>query len=367
MAKRTKSSKPQKRRKKSKSKFSNKFLLPVFAAAIIASAVGGYWVAENIFAKDGSSSAPKSQSLGAFIPPSNNNSMSSIKRQNPFIPWNAYEETLPDDIYDPSSSKPQKKSISPPVVFDNANAGPNWLKNSIAYDDNGTGPLIAIVIDDMGVDRGNSKKIWELPPPLTLSFLTYADDLSLQTSAARKNGHELMLHISMEPGSKTVDAGPNVLITGMEKAELRNLVTWGMDRFNGYMGINNHMGSRFTEDRAGMEVVLQEISKRGLMFLDSRTSAKTVGPMVAEELGVPHLERNVFLDNEPDVAYINKQLAKAEKLANSRGIAIAIGHPRPATVDALGVWIPKARARGIRIAPLSAILKYQMGIVVNSN
>ncbi|MDH5189011.1 MAG: divergent polysaccharide deacetylase family protein, partial [Rhodospirillaceae bacterium] len=88
----------------------------------------------------------------------------------------------------------------------------------------------------------------------------------------------------------------------------------------------------------------------------------TVGPMVASDLGVPHLERNVFLDNEPAVKSINKQLAEVEDLAARRGFAIAIGHPRDGTIDALAKWLPLAKSRGFRIAPLSAILKNRMGI-----
>ena len=336
-----------------------KLILPITFLAIAMAAMGGYWLAGNVFSVNGDGGPRDEVARGAFnpafSPPGGNKSSFRVNRPNPFTPWQAYEEKLPDDIYEPPHTKFAAPSISD-------GSSPAWIKNAISHNSNGTGPLIAIVIDDMGVDRGNSEKMWKLPPPLTLAFLTYADDLEKQTRAARAGGHELMLHVSMEPGSKTVDAGPNVLMTGMEKNELKNLVAWGMDRFDGYIGINNHMGSRFTEDEEGMRVVMAEVKKRGLMFLDSRTSAKTVGPRVALELGVPHLERNVFLDNEPVVAAVNKQLAEVEALAIRRGVAIAIGHPREGTIDALAQWLPKARARGFQIVPLSAVLKNRLGI-----
>ena len=334
----------------------SKITLAIVFLAIVLAAMGGYWLADNVFSVSGGDDSSRSAFSPAFSPPGDNKSSFKANRPNPFTPWQAYEEKLPDDIYEP----PHTKLATPSISGGNA---PTWIKNSIPYNDNGgSGPLIAIVIDDMGVDRGRSEKIWKLPPPLTLAFLTYADELVKQTHAARTQGHELMLHVSMEPGSKTVDAGPNVLMTGMEKSELQNLVAWGMDRFNGYIGINNHMGSRFTEDKAGMGVVMAEVKKRGLMFLDSRTSAKTVGSRVALELGVPHLERNVFLDNEPNAMAINKQLAEVEALATRRGVAIAIGHPREETINALARWLPTARARGFRLAPLSAVLKKRLGI-----
>ncbi len=326
--------------------------------------VGGYWVADNIFGANGNNTVADG-SRGAFSPPTDGKSSFKVNRPNPFTPWKAYEEKLPDDVYDPSHKTNGSLAMVVPSIIDGNS--PTWIKNSISYNDSGSGPLIAIVIDDMGVDRDRSKKIWQLPPPLTLAFLTYADELPKQTRTAQDSGHELMLHVSMEPSSKNVDAGPNVLMSGMDEDELRNLVSWGMDRFEGYIGINNHMGSRFTEDKDGMTVVMQEVHKRGLMFLDSRTSAKTVGPVVASELGVPHLERNVFLDNEPKVPAINKQLAEVEALAMRRGMSIAIGHPREATIDALAQWLPQARARGFQIVPLSAVLKKRLGIGAKPN
>ncbi|MDH5189275.1 MAG: divergent polysaccharide deacetylase family protein, partial [Rhodospirillaceae bacterium] len=355
MIKKTKTSA---KRRKNKLSIPPGAFLPVIALAVVLAATGGYWLAGNVFG--GKSASTENANRAAFAPPTENKNTYSAERPNPFAPWNAYEEKLPSDVYEPphDSLSDLIASISNDPDLEN----PNWIKNSVPFVSTGDGPLIAIVIDDMGVDRGRSKKMWELPPPLTLSFLTYADDLQLQTDAARKDGHELMLHISMEPSSKTVDAGPNVLIAGMEENELRRLVEWGMSRFDGYIGVNNHMGSHFTEDKNGMTVVLQEIKNKGLMFLDSRTSAKTVGPMVASDLGVPHLERNVFLDNEPAVKSINKQLAEVEALAARRGFAIAIGHPRDGTIDALAKWLPLAKSRGFRIAPLSAILKNRMGI-----
>ncbi|MDH5488752.1 MAG: divergent polysaccharide deacetylase family protein [Rhodospirillaceae bacterium] len=355
MSKKTKSST---KRKNNKTSIPPSIFLPVAGVMVVLAAVGGYWLAGNVFG--GKSASTENANRAAFAPPIESKNTFNASRPNPFAPWDAYEEKLPSDIYEPPHD-----SLSDIIAAISNNPdleNPNWIKNSVPFTDSSDGPLIAIVIDDMGVDTGRSKKIWELPPPLTLSFLTYADNLSSQTSAAKNEGHELMLHISMEPSSKTVDAGPNVLIAGTEENELRNLVEWGMSRFDGYIGVNNHMGSRFTEDESGMRVVLQEVKNKGLMFLDSRTSAKTVGPMVAGALGVPHLERNIFLDNEPSVDSINKQLLEVEALARRRGFAIAIGHPRDGTIEALAKWLPLAKSNGFRVAPLSAILKNRMGI-----
>jgi hypothetical protein len=223
------------------------------------------------------------------------------------------------------------------------------------------GPIIAIVIDDMGVDRKRSRHMWEdVPGPLTLSFMSYADDLPEQTQAAKKSGHELMLHMSMEPSNATIDPGPNVLMTAMADSEIKSLTDWGLNRFSGFVGVNNHMGSRFTEDAHAMGVVLSEVKDRGLLFLDSRTSPKSVGRSVARDLGMPVLERNVFLDNDNDVDKVRHQLEQVERLARKQGFAIAIGHPRDATIAALKTWVPDAIARGLNIVPVSMLLKSRM-------
>ncbi|MBF0247866.1 MAG: divergent polysaccharide deacetylase family protein [Alphaproteobacteria bacterium] len=239
---------------------------------------------------------------------------------------------------------------------------PAWLANALPAESGaGDAPMVAVVIDDMGVDRARSRRMWEdVPGPLTLSFMTYAEDLPEQSRAARESGHELFLHMSMEPGNGAIDPGPNVLMSSMPDGELRTLANWGMDRFDGFVGVNNHMGSRFTEDARAMRVVLEEIQKRGLMFLDSRTSSKTVGPKVARDLGLAALERNVFLDNVNDPDEVLKQLDAAETLARKHGYAIAIGHPRDATIEVLKTWMVEARARGVHVVPISAVMRSRL-------
>ncbi len=320
---------------------------------ISGAAIGGYFVAGILFGASESDVA-NAPTGSAFAPPSASAPVLDPTRPSAFKPTAPYEETLTGDVYEPRRVA-IVKTPAPNITSE------PWRKFAVADTSQGTGPMIAIVIDDMGVDRGRSERIWQLPAPLTLAFMTYADDLQMQTNAAREGGHELMLHMSMEPTSKTIDAGPNVLLTAMNAQELQGLINWGMDRFEGFVAVNNHMGSRFTEDADGMRVVLAEIKRRGLFFLDSRTSGRTVGSKVAIQLGLQHLERNVFLDNETTEASVIKQLQQTEALALRRGFAIAIGHPREATINVLKTWLPQARARGLRIVPISAVMMKVLG------
>ncbi|MFO1059614.1 MAG: divergent polysaccharide deacetylase family protein [Dongiaceae bacterium] len=218
-------------------------------------------------------------------------------------------------------------------------------------------PMIAIIIDDLGLDRPDADRIVALPGPLSLSFMTYAEDLPRQTAAARRRGHELMVHVPMEPLDEELDPGPHTLRVGLGADELLRRLRWGLARFDGYVGINNHMGSRFTESRDGMRVVIEELKSRGLLFVDSRTIGDSVGGKVAAELGVPHVDRDIFLDNEQNAAGIEQQLARTEEVARRRGWAVAIGHPYPATVAALARWLPGLAQRGFVLVPVSAIVR----------
>ncbi|HJT13139.1 MAG TPA: divergent polysaccharide deacetylase family protein [Dongiaceae bacterium] len=254
----------------------------------------------------------------------------------------------------------QVATIAPPPPID-AGAGAAWLKNSVAFSAPPGKPLIAVVLDDVGVARGHAELAIDLPGVITLSFMTYADGVADMAARARAKGHELMLHVPMEPLGHEIDAGPHVLTVDAPEGELLKRLAWGLERFPGYVGINNHMGSRFTQDERGMGVVLAELKRRNLLFLDSRTIGNTVGDKLAARMGVAHVMRDVFLDNEMDEAAVVKQLMQAERIAASKGQAIAIGHPHPATIAAIRAWMPKAEARGFVIVPLSAVAKLRLG------
>lgn len=217
-------------------------------------------------------------------------------------------------------------------------------------------PRIAVVIDDLGLNAALARRTLELPGPLTLSFMTYAEGLEALGAAGRARGHELMLHVPMEPGSEAVDAGPRALHVEQDRNAVLDDLAWGLDRLSGYVGINNHMGSRFTADSEAMRPVLAELRARGLLFLDSRTSTRSVGEALARELGVPTASRDVFLDHEISEAFIRRQLAETEAVARRRGTAIAIGHPYPLTLELLAEWLPGLEARGYQLVPVSAVI-----------
>jgi len=234
---------------------------------------------------------------------------------------------------------------------------PAWVRYAVPPPAIAGKPMIAVVIDDLGVDRRRSEKVVTLPGPLTLAWMTYADNLGAITKQAHSRGHELMVHMPMQPMSESYDPGPDVLEVGLKTDELRRRIRWGLSRFDGFVGVNNHMGSRFTADKVGMSVVMEEIKARGLLFLDSVTTQKSVVPELARQYDVPFAARHVFLDNDMAVSAVREQLAKTESYARKHGAAIAIGHPHDGTIEALSGWLPTLAAKGFVLVPVTTIVR----------
>ena len=158
----------------------------------------------------------------------------------------------------------------------------------------------------------------------------------------------------MEPVG-LADPGPNALRVGLSDADLQARVRWAMARVPEAVGLNNHMGSRFTADPRAMRVALGALAGHDPLFLDSLTTGESRGRAVADGLGLRTLQRDIFLDHVLAPADIAARLEETEALARSRGWAVAIGHPHPETLDALEAWIEGARARGIEFVTVTAL------------
>ncbi len=252
---------------------------------------------------------------------------------------------------------------SPPALDTTTLGQPAWQRYALAAPPRDGRPLIAVVIDDVGVNRRQAERAIQLPGPLTISLMSYAQNLPHLAQQARAAGHELMLHLPMEPHDEDRDPGPNALLTSHDEAELRQRIDWALDRFSGYVGVNNHMGSRFTENRQGMSIVMQAVARRGLLFLDSMTSADSVGYDTALDHGVPAAARQVFLDHDAGPGTVRAALAELEQVATKQGYAIGIAHPHEETIGVVREWLETLEQRGFRLAPISTVIarNYDLG------
>jgi len=196
-------------------------------------------------------------------------------------------------------------------------------------------PLVAIVIDDMGHRPDTGMALIALDLPLTFSFMPFTPHGAKLQKAAVARGREIIFHLPLEPDDPRHDPGPGALNVGMSPASMQAALDAGLRTVPEAIGINNHMGSRFTADPAAMRTLMALIRTRNLFFLDSLTTQASVTQEAAAEFGVRIARRTVFLDNEQDPEKIAAQLELLLKLASERGRAVGIGHPYPATLEAL--------------------------------
>lgn len=234
---------------------------------------------------------------------------------------------------------------------------PQWERNAVPAPSPTAGAKIAVIIDDMGMDRRHTKAAIDLPGPITMAFLPYAPEVAAQADQARAAGHELMVHMPMEPLDGALDAGPQVIRAGMDPAAFDAVMAFDLDAFPGYVGVNNHMGSRATQDREAMARLMGNLKRRGLLFVDSRTIGGSVAADEAAKAGIPWAVRDVFLDDAPDLASVRESLQKVEAVARKTGLAIAIGHPKAETLEALREWIPTLAGKGMTLVPVSAAVR----------
>ncbi len=259
-------------------------------------------------------------------------------------------------------------AYAPQVLLPVASRGlPDWLVTRIEYARLASdqklamarvprAPAIAIVIDDLGPDAAAAARAIAIPRGVTLSFLPYGDDTPQLARAGARAGHQLIVHVPMEPEGRE-DPGPMALRVDLPASENLRRLDWALSRVPGYAGINNHMGSRFSQDRAALIPVMERLEGSRAFFLDSRTAPHSLIVPLARAFGVASAARDVFLDDTQTRTYVEEQLAQTEAVARDQGVAIAIGHPHAVTLAALKAWTANLAARGYRLVPLSDAIR----------
>nr|WP_169561279.1 divergent polysaccharide deacetylase family protein [Sneathiella chinensis] len=341
--------------------------MTVFCGAVLVVSLAGGMLIGGVVKNNGSADGKVADGtpLAAAVPPT-----------TPAQPEKGYQPYRPADreLYSPEPEKPapepdlastqkgqEKVASLPPAVKTPPATGlegglPTWRRYAAAAVPANGQPRIAIVIDDVGLNRQRVRDLAALPEVVTMAFLPYANHLEDSVALIRSEGHEAMLHLPMEPSNASVDPGPDALLDRLSPAEIRERTVRNLDRFGSYVGVNNHMGSKFTANEDNMRVVMDILAERGMLFLDSRTTPNSAGARLAAARGMPTGVRDVFIDNVIEVPAILSQLEEAERLARRNGLSIAIGHPHKATIEALREWLPKAAANGFVLVPISAAL-----------
>ncbi len=217
---------------------------------------------------------------------------------------------------------------------------------------------IAVVIDDFGNKMDGTKEMLELEIPFTVAVMPFLPSSKEDAEQAHKSGREVIVHMPMEPmKGKKEWLGPGAILVNMTDEEIRSTVERAFDNVPHAAGMNNHMGSKATADKRVMRIVLEVCKERGMFFLDSRTTPKSVVPQLATEIGVPYLQNQVFLDDIYRAEHVEKQMMKLNKVIDNNSVCITIGHvgpPGKITSAVLKRHIPKLsqKAQFVKLSEL---------------
>ena len=221
-------------------------------------------------------------------------------------------------------------------------------------------PMVAIIVDDLGYDRVAAERLLAIDAPLTFSVLPFSPFSKPIMAAIRAKGREILLHLPMEPEEfPTVKPGPGALLSAMTPDQLIDQLNRNIDQIPGLKGVNNHMGSRVSTSSEQMRQIFSVLKKRGLFYIDSRTTPDSVARLSANLLELPFAERDIFIDHYDNPAFIQSQLGKLIQHARKHGYAIGIGHPHANTVAALARFIPQLNGK-VQVVSVSKIVQTVM-------
>ena len=236
-----------------------------------------------------------------------------------------------------------------------------WLEYSRGFKRADRKPRIALIISNLGLSDTYTKATLELlPEDITLSFSHVAPRLKSWVREARQKGHEILLDIPMEPiGFPKNDPGRATLLTSSNEVENLNRLEHIMKQAGGYVGLLGTLGTKFMLHSETFLPVLRSIKQRGLIYVDSRSTSRSLGPELASSIQLPEAFNNVFLDKEPSQEKIKNKLDELERIALKRRFAVGIAQPLPITIEILSQWTKGLETKQISLAPITAIVDKQ--------
>ncbi|MFT5210755.1 MAG: polysaccharide deacetylase 2 family uncharacterized protein YibQ [Flavobacterium sp.] len=217
---------------------------------------------------------------------------------------------------------------------------------------------VAIIIDDLGHNKSRGQLALSLPGSLTYAVLPNSRYASAVAESAFSSNREVIVHLPME-NRNSYPMSVDALTDKLNRADFLISVNTLINKVPHAIGINNHQGSYLTEQSVQMNWLMDDLKDRNFLFLDSRTSPKTVAYKIALNKNILSGARDVFLDNEPTTFEIDRAFQKLIRIAKRHGTAIGIGHPHKQTLDYLAIAIPHLQQQGITLLPVSNVMAVQ--------
>jgi len=218
-------------------------------------------------------------------------------------------------------------------------------------------PRIAIIVGGMGISAsGSADALAKLPAPVTLAVAPYGTGLGALAAQARAQGHELLLQVPMEPFDyPNNDPGPRTLLTSLASGQNVDRLHWLMSRMQGYVGLVNYMGGKFTASDQALGPVLRETAKRGLIYVDDGGSARSVAAQLAGSQNLPFAKADIVLDASPMPTEIDRALTRLEMIARTNGTAVGFANAQPAAIARIAAWAKTVEDRGFVLVPISMV------------
>jgi uncharacterized protein len=217
-------------------------------------------------------------------------------------------------------------------------------------------PRIALIVGGLGVSASvTAEAITKLPGAVTLALTPYGAGVERLAAQARAAGHEILLQVPMEPfGYPDNDPGPQTLLTSLTPEQNLERLHWLMGRFQGYVGVADTMGARFTASEQAFAPVLRETAKRGLIYVDDGSNPRSVAGRIAGANSLPFAKADLVLDSVPTAAEIDHALGRLEMAARERGLAVGMSSALPVAIEHIAKWAKAAESRGLLLVPISA-------------
>jgi polysaccharide deacetylase 2 family uncharacterized protein YibQ len=279
----------------------------------------------------------------------------SGKRQEIQIPAPADER--PGGDADARLTEASPHGPLPKVAPDGARAAQAYAQPVKVVAGKAKAPRIAIVVGGLGIGSATTRDaLGKLPAAVTLALAPYGNDLVALAARARGEGHEVLLQVPMEPFDyPDNDPGPHTLLTSLDSGQNVDRLHWLMSRFQGYVGIVNSMGARFTASEPALAPVLRETGKRGLLYLDDGSSPRSLASQIAGANNLAFAKADVILDALPTAADVERALGRLETTARERGVAVGIAGALPVSIERIAKWAKAAEGRGLLLVPISAV------------
>ena len=277
----------------------------------------------------------------------------SGNRQEVVVPSQAEQKLA---LVDAKLLEETRHGLIPRVSTDGARPLVAYARPVASNADNANKPRIALVVGGLGISASSTAEaLAKLPAAVSFAFAPYGTDTERVAARARAQGHELLVQLPMEPFDyPDNDPGPQTLLVSLAPEQNADRMHWVMSRFQGYVGIANYMGSRFTASEAAFAPVLREVAKRGLMYLDDGTAPRSLSAQIAGASGLPYAKASVVLDAVPTPNEIDRALARLEGVARESGIAVGVATALPVSIARMANWAKAVEARGFVLVPISA-------------